>query len=162
LKEYYRPFHNELQAALSDKEIKGLFDCHSLYGTGPVGAPDAGKERKDVILSNNGDDTGSEDPVLGKTTCSAEILHVMRNAFQRYGFSVSINDPYAGGFITNHYGRVLAGTGRIAVQIEINQDLYCEAGTSHLISEKLEILRPKIMSLFQEIAKELPLNQIGA
>jgi len=51
--EYYRPFHNELKSALDDANIIGLFDCHSLNGIGPLDAPDAGKKRRNIILSNN-------------------------------------------------------------------------------------------------------------
>ena len=154
LEEYYQPFHNELKAALDGQDIKGLFDCHSLNGIGPLEAPDAGRKRRDIILSNNGDEMGNENPALGKTTCPAEILHMIRETFQRAGFSVSVNDPYAGGFIATHYGGVLSGTGRIAVQIEINQDLYLEPGTRQLETQKLENIRTKVFQSFEEIARE--------
>jgi len=155
LKEYYRPFHDELKAALDGQDIQGLFDCHSLNGVGPLEAPDAGKKRRDIILSNNGDEMGNENQALGKTTCPAETLHMIRAAFQRAGFSVSVNDPYAGGFIATHYGGVLSGTGRIAVQIEINQDLYLKPGTGKLETQKLENVRTKVFQSFEEIAREL-------
>jgi N-formylglutamate deformylase len=154
--EYYRPFHNELKAALDDSNIIGLFDCHSLNGIGPLEAPDAGKKRRDIILSNNGDEKGNENPAFGKTTCPAETLHMISTAFRKAGFSVSINDPYAGGFITIHYGQKLAGTGRIAVQIEINQDLYLEPGSGQLAEEKVKSIRAKVFSSFEEITRELP------
>jgi len=156
LKEYYRPFHDELQAALYDSKVKGLFDCHSLYGTGPVEAPDAGRKRKDIILGNNGNFMGAVSPALGKTTCPVETLHMIKEVFQRAGFSVSVNDPYAGGFIATHYGHVLAGTGGIAVQVEINQDLYLEPGTGKLETQKLGDVRTKVFQSFKEIARELP------
>ncbi len=153
--EYYRPFHNELKAALDDSNIIGLFDCHSLNGIGPPEAPDAGEKRMDIILSNNGDETGNENPAFGKNTCPAETLHMISTAFRKAGFSVSINDPYAGGFITTHYGRELAGTGRIAVQIEINQDLYLEPGTGQIAAERLKSSMAKVFRSFEEIARKL-------
>lgn len=156
IEEYYRPFHNDLKAALDSQDIKGLFDCHSLNGIGPLEAPDAGRKRKDIVLSNNGNEKGNQNSALGKTTCPAETLHMISAAFQRAGFSVSINDPYSGGFITTHYGRALTGTGRIAVQIEINQDLYLEPGTGQFETQKLENIRAKVFQSFREIAKELP------
>jgi len=70
--------------------------------------------------------------------------------------SVSINDPYAGGFITTHYGKELACTGRIAVQIEINQDLYLDPGTGQLAEEKVKSIRTKVFSSFEKITRELP------
>ncbi|MBW1703824.1 MAG: N-formylglutamate amidohydrolase [Deltaproteobacteria bacterium] len=155
LKKYYRPFHDHLRAALDDKDIKGLFDCHSLNGIGPLEAPDAGKKRRDIILSNNGDETGDQNPALGKTTCPAETLYMIREAFRGAGFSVSINNPYAGGFITTHYGGIFSGTGRIAVQMEINQDLYLEPGTMRLETNKLKSVRDNVFRSFKEIAREL-------
>ena len=154
LKEYYQPFHDELKAALDGQDIKGLFDCHSLNGIGPLEAPDTGKKRRDIILGNNGDEMGNENPAFGKTTCPAEILHMIGEAFQRAGFSVSVNDPYAGGFIATHYSEVLAGTGKIAVQIEINQDLYLEPGTRKPETQKLENVRTKVVQSFEEIARD--------
>jgi N-formylglutamate deformylase len=153
---YYRPFHNELKAALDDLNIIGLFDCHSLNGIGPMDAPDYGIRRKDIILGNNGDETGNQNPALGKTTCPAEILHMISAAFQRVGFSVSINDPYTGGFITTHYGQKLAGAVRIAVQVEINQDLYLEPGTRQIAAERLKSVMAEVFRSFEEIARELP------
>ena len=41
----------------------------------------------------------------------------MARAFEEEGFSVSLNDPYAGGYITAHYGALLARAGKIAVQM---------------------------------------------
>jgi N-formylglutamate amidohydrolase len=160
VEQYYRPFHDELKAALDGQDIKGLFDCHSLNGIGPPEAPDAGKKRKDIILSNNGDEMGNENPALGKTTCPAETLHMIKAAFQRAGFSVSINDPYAGGFITTHYGLALTDTGRIAVQIEINQDLYLEPGTGQLAEEKVKDIRTKVFTSFEEITRKLPQHEV--
>ena len=43
------------------------------------------------------------------------------------GYSVSRNKPYAGGFITEHYGR--PSSGLHALQIEINRGLYMDEAT---------------------------------
>ena len=40
------------------------------------------------------------------------------------GYAVSRNKPYAGGFITEHYGNPAAGLH--AIQIEINRALYMD------------------------------------
>ena len=41
-----------------------------------------------------------------------------------FGYSVSRNKPYAGGFITEHYGNPAAGLH--AIQLEINRGLYMD------------------------------------
>ena len=42
----------------------------------------------------------------------------------RLGYAVSRNKPYAGGFITEHYGNPAAGLH--AIQLEINRALYMD------------------------------------
>lgn len=155
LKRYYFPFHKRLNKALDMPDIKGLFDCHSLDGVGPAEAPDPGEKRKDIILGNNGDNNGNPLPVLGDTTCPLEILNLVKEAFEQSGFSVSINHPYAGGFITTCYGQRLVREGKFALQIEINQDLYMIPSGKRPDPGKLEETRRIILQLFQQIAKEL-------
>jgi N-formylglutamate deformylase len=48
----------------------------------------------------------------------------VERVLQGLGFSVKRNDPYAGGFITRHYGRPREGVH--AVQIEIVRSLYMD------------------------------------
>jgi N-formylglutamate amidohydrolase len=43
------------------------------------------------------------------------------------GYSVARNDPYAGGFVTQNYGRPSSGIH--ALQIEINRGLYMDEST---------------------------------
>jgi N-formylglutamate deformylase len=151
LEKYYFPFHKRLRELLESPDIIGLFDCHSLNGIGPVGAPDPGKKRKDIVLGNNGDQSGNINPTLGRTTCPAEAIRSIKEAFQRVGFSVAINSPYAGGFIATHYGQEFRETGKIAVQIEINQDLYLDPICMRPIPEKLESVRWRVHQSFHEI-----------
>ena len=51
------------------------------------------------------------------TDCAAATL-------QRLGYTVCRNKPYAGGFITEHYGRPARGLH--ALQIEVNRGLYMD------------------------------------
>ncbi len=145
LREYYRPYHNRLKRAMDRPDIKGLVDCHSLNGVGPPEAPDRGKKRKDIVLSNNGDTAGEVDPSLGKTTCPAEAVNQIKQAFQEAGFSVAINDPYSGGFILRHHGQEARKMGKVALQIEINQDLFLESATRRVAAEKLEGIRARVV-----------------
>ncbi len=155
LNRYYFPFHKRLNKALDIPDIKGLFDCHSLDGVGPTEAPDPGGKRKDIILGNNGDDNGNPLPVLGDTTCTLKILHLVKEAFEKSGFSVSINHPYAGGFITTYYGQRLVREGKFALQIEINQDLYMDLSGKGPDPGKLDETKRVILQLFQKLAKDL-------
>jgi len=153
---YYRRYHERLRAALRNPETLGLIDCHSLYGIGPPEAPDPGEKRKDLVLSNNGDHEGCDHPKRGRATCSSDLLRSIRRIFENHGFSVSINRPYAGGFITTHYGHELASVGKMAFQIEINQDLYCEPGSLQPAAEKLTDVRDRVLAAFLELSRRMP------
>ncbi len=148
---YYRPFHERLKEALGRPGVKGLVDAHSLNGVGPAGAPDAGEKRKDIVLSNNGNTRGEINPARGPTTCAAETLGMMKGAFERQGFSVSVNHPYSGGFIITHYGKLLLTEGKVAVQIEINQDLFLKAGTGKISTEAVEEVKDRVARALREI-----------
>lgn len=121
---FHRPYHEHLEKAFADTRMIGLIDGHSLNGTGPADAPDPGQRRKDIIISNNGDFNGAPRPDGSPTSCSIDRIQQFRQAFQDQGFSVSLNAPYLGGYITRHYGPQLVKQGRFAIQIELNQDLY--------------------------------------
>jgi N-formylglutamate amidohydrolase len=152
---YYWPYHNRLKEAIENPEIKVLFDCHSLENIGPPGAPDPLRRRKNIVLGNNGGPRGGPDPALGDITCSAEMLQMMKEAFSRSGFSVSVNQPYSGGFITTHYGLELVKQAKMAVQIEINQDLYVDKESLQLDRKRLGEIANRLEQVFREIAREI-------
>ncbi len=110
----YRPYHASLRRLLAKTHVKFgcsvLLDCHSMPSN--VGQMSY-TSRPDFIL---GDRFGS--------SCSASITHGARNLLQQMGYNVEVNKPYAGGFITEHYGR--PHNGLHALQIEINRGLYMD------------------------------------
>jgi N-formylglutamate amidohydrolase len=155
LQAYYWPYHHRLKEAVENPEIKALFDCHSLVPIGPSGAPDPLRWRKDIVLGNNGNPRGEPDPPLGDITCPAEALQMMKKVFVNAGFSVSVNQPYSGGFITTHYGLELIKKGRMSVQIEINQDLYVDRESLQLDRNRLGEISNKLQQIFREIARKI-------
>lgn len=110
LSRLYRPYHNALGELLAEcVERFGqalLVDCHSMPGFSPMGA-----RRPDIILGDR----------FGKS-CHPDTVARIQRIFRAAGYTVSTNYPYAGGFVTTHYGRPEAGIE--AIQIEINRDLY--------------------------------------
>ena len=110
LRELYDPYHAALAGLIRESQARFgqclLVDCHSMPGFAPMGS-----RRPDIILGDR----------FGRA-CAAETLSHLRALFQQEGYSVAVNYPYAGGFITEHYGRPALGVE--AVQVEINRDLY--------------------------------------
>ncbi len=111
---YYRPYHDALRSVLARTHVtfgySVLVDCHSMPSSA-IGR----KNRKtpDVII---GDRYG--------TSCDATLSEAITDILEKLGLNVTLNKPYAGGFITEHYGRPLRGLH--AVQIEINRALYMD------------------------------------
>jgi N-formylglutamate deformylase len=153
--QYHHPYNAQLQQALNSSSFAVLFDCHSLNGTGPADAPDAGQKRKDITLSNFGDHEGKPRGNAGPITCPPDMLLTIARLFQQQGFSVSINNPYKGGFIINHYAPSLLETGRCAVQIEMNQDLYMHAGDVEPEPARIDEVTARVSEAFRSIADHI-------
>lgn len=106
----YHPYHDALQELITQASLRFgsalLIDCHSMPGFAPMGS-----RRPDIIL---GDRFG--------VSCHPETIALVDTAFRQQGYTVSRNYPYAGGYVTQHYGKPRAGIE--VLQIEINRDLY--------------------------------------
>jgi N-formylglutamate amidohydrolase len=67
------------------------------------------------------------DFVLGDrfgAACDPKLTRFLRDTLAAEGYDVQLNRPYAGGYITEHYGRPYRGVQ--AVQMEINRALYLD------------------------------------
>jgi N-formylglutamate deformylase len=110
----YKPYHRALRQlctrASADFGVAILVDCHSMPSA--IGAK-GDRPRADIVI---GDRYG--------TSCVAVIAETVESALRDMGYSVSRNKPYAGGFITEHYGNPAAGLH--AIQLEINRGLYMD------------------------------------
>jgi N-formylglutamate amidohydrolase len=110
----YKPYHRALRRLVTrvhrDFGTAILVDCHSMPSL--AGSRDE-RPRADIVL---GDRYG--------TSCVAGVTDVVETILHDLGYSVSRNKPYAGGFITEHYGNPPAGLH--AIQLEINRALYMD------------------------------------
>lgn len=113
----YKPYHACLRKLIARTHARFgmgiLIDCHSMPGNIRLSGSDV---RPDFII---GDRYG--------TSASAELSRAALQFFDDMGFSAVRNKPYAGGFITEHYGRPVRGLH--ALQIEINRSLYVDEVT---------------------------------
>src|SRR5215813_11415348 len=110
----YKPYHRALRRLFTrvhrDFGAAVLIDCHSMPST--AGAKDE-RPRADVVL---GDRYG--------TSCVAAVAESIEATLRELGYVVSRNKPYAGGFITEHYGNPAVGLH--AIQLEVNRALYMD------------------------------------
>ena len=68
------------------------------------------------------------------------------------GYTVRRNDPYAGGYITRHYGRPREGIH--ALQIEIARELYMDEGRIERLSG-FEAVRQSVTRLIAGLAQAI-------
>jgi N-formylglutamate deformylase len=110
----YKPYHRALRRLVTrvhrDFGTAILVDCHSMPST--AGAKDE-RPRADIVI---GDRYG--------TSCVTRVTDTVETALRSLGYAVSRNKPYAGGFITEHYGNPAAGFH--SIQLEVNRALYMD------------------------------------
>lgn len=117
LKRYYFPYHRTLRNLLADTRARFgavlLIDCHSMPSIGGPMDRDPGSSRVDFVL---GDRFGA--------SCAPDVTDLVEDYLSGLGYNIARNRPYAGGYITEHYGR--PETGIHVLQIEINRVLYMD------------------------------------
>jgi N-formylglutamate amidohydrolase len=134
----YRPYHKRLRDLIirtrTQFGVAYLLDCHSMPGSVRLGERGM---KPDFIV---GDRFGS--------SADREFTHAAFSILQSLGFAVSLNKPYAGGFITEHYGRPLQAIH--ALQIEVNRGLYMDEQTCRK-SEQFSALKAAIDRFLEQL-----------
>lgn len=112
---YWHPYHAELKSQLDQAYAMFgqsiLVDCHSMPHEAMDSIARSGARRPEIVL---GDRFGA--------AASEEIVDRIEQAFSNAGLVVTRNTPFAGAYITQHYGR--PANARHAIQIEIDRSLY--------------------------------------
>jgi N-formylglutamate amidohydrolase len=116
----YKPYHQALRGLMT--RASGVFgqavliDCHSMPSNAGRGARPEEQQRAEIVL---GDRYG--------TSCDPALTDVAESELRRMGYLVFRNKPYAGGYITEHYGNPAIGWH--ALQVEINRGIYMNEKT---------------------------------
>ncbi|WP_375414823.1 N-formylglutamate amidohydrolase [uncultured Bradyrhizobium sp.] len=110
----YKPYHRALRRLINKAhQAFGtviLVDCHSMPS---IGISRDEPRRPDVVI---GDRYG--------TSCASLLPDVVEDTMAALGYSIGRNKPYAGGFITEHYGNPASGLH--TVQLELNRAIYMD------------------------------------
>lgn len=114
----YKPYHGALRTLINRAWNRFgfciLIDCHSMPSTGlPVDSDGRGI---DIVLGDR-----------GGMSCAPAITETVEMALASLGYRVTRNNPYAGGFTTQHYGD--PANGIHTIQIEINRSIYMDEVT---------------------------------
>ena len=110
----YKPYHRALRRLINKAHqafgTVVVVDCHSMPS---IGVSRDEPRRPDVVI---GDRYG--------TSCAPLLPDMVEETMRRLGYSVGRNKPYAGGFITEHYGNPASGLHTI--QLELNRAIYMD------------------------------------
>jgi N-formylglutamate amidohydrolase len=107
---YHLRLHRELAQRHRDHGMVLLLDLHSMPSQT---LPRPHRSMPDLVIGDR----------FGSSAASGLVEHLEHLA-RCAGFRVERNQPYAGGYITEHYGRPTLGWH--AIQIEVNRALYMD------------------------------------
>ena len=151
IEQIYKPYHDALKSLLMRTHLRFgyavLVDCHSMPASVRTGE---GGRRPDFIVGAR----------FG-ASASVRLTEAAIGLLSSMGYYVLHNKPYAGGFITEHYGRPAKNLH--AIQIEVNRGLYMNERTLRktsgfqTVADDLATFMLELVALPDEGLSELPL-----
>jgi N-formylglutamate deformylase len=142
----HAPYHAKLTELLDQKQRKFgraiLIDAHSIASRASLLH---GRLERDVYLGNR-----------DGRACAPWLIDSVAQYFRDAGLSVSLNDPYKGGYITDHYGAMPAVD---ALQIEMCQRVYMDEDHPEraLDDSRFKNTHVLLRSLFEHVLLHAPI-----
>ena len=150
LREYYDPYHREVEKVLEGGGIRFLLDGHSMTAKGPAMGPDEGRPRPAMCLCNFGDEEGNilaEEPLSLDADLSrkardhaAKLIHEAFPDWDR-GNLVLLNQPFDGGHVLRRYTHPVFPYHVPGLMFEINRALYLDETKVEPLPGALELWR---------------------
>ena len=143
----WMPYHAALAGLIEQTRQRFglclLIDCHSMPSTGLAAARvDAAGPAPAFVL---GDAFG--------TSCAGAIVTHVEQALTARGHVVRRNDPYAGGYVTRHYGRPREHVH--ALQIEVARGLYMDEATYERLP-RFDAIQADLTAVMTSLVEHLP------
>lgn len=155
----YKPYHRQLRELVTRTWARFgfciLIDCHSMPSTGlPV---DVGGDARniDFVLGDR-----------GGTSCASVVTDAIEGSLVALGYRVTRNNPYAGGFTTQHYGDPAGGVH--AIQIELNRAIYMDEVTLQRraafdrLQADLDVMLGDVAALAAQMSHHLRYQRLSA
>jgi N-formylglutamate deformylase len=143
----YKPYHRALRRLINKAHqtfgTAIVVDCHSMPS---IGISREEPRRPDVVI---GDRYG--------TSCASVLADVVDQTFSSLGYSLGRNKPYAGGFITEHYGNPASGLH--AIQIELNRAIYMDERRRERTARFGQIAAD--FAVLADALAQIPLSDLG-
>jgi N-formylglutamate amidohydrolase len=139
---FYWPYHAALRDLIEQARLRFgfaiLIDCHSMPSSAAGDGAPKGEPRPQFVL---GDRFG--------VSCASDLTRLVEQRLTGLGYAVALNRPYAGGYITEHYGAPARGVH--ALQLEINRSLFTDEASVSL-TDGFEPMRVALMRLVDSLA----------
>jgi N-formylglutamate amidohydrolase len=143
----YKPYHRALRRLINKAHqafgTVVVVDCHSMPS---IGVSRDEPRRPDVVI---GDRYG--------TSCAPMLADMIEETMGRLGYSVGRNKPYAGGFITEHYGNPASGLH--SVQLELNRAIYMDERRRERSARFAQVAKDFVV--LAEALAAVPLDDLG-
>lgn len=143
LKEYYHPYHGEIQSLLEDTKKKFgkvlLWDCHSIRQV----VPTIQKEKfPDLILGD-----------ADERACDPGLISIAMRNLGSAGYSLNHNHPFRGGTITRSFGKPLDH--QHALQLEMTKVNYMDDSETKYDKPRADKMRELLKRTLSELANHL-------
>jgi N-formylglutamate deformylase len=119
----WRPYHRELAALVDEKRAR--FGIAIVLAAHSMPSIDRGPRRDHVESVRSRADVVPG--TRGRRSAAGRFIDVVEEHAVAQGWTVRHDEPYAGGFTTQHYGRPAEGVH--AVQVELSRRLYLDETT---------------------------------
>ena len=143
----YKPYHRALRRLINRVHQSFgavvVVDCHSMPS---IGVSRDEPRRPDMVI---GDRYG--------TSCAPTLPDTVEETMGRLGYSIGRNKPYAGGFITEHYGNPASGLH--AVQLELNRAIYMDERRREKSARFAQVAAD--FAILAEALATVPLGDLG-
>ena len=143
----YKPYHRALRRLINRVHQSFgavvVVDCHSMPS---IGVSRDEPRRPDMVI---GDRYG--------TSCAPTLPDTVEETMGRLGYSIGRNKPYAGGFITEHYGNPASGLH--AVQLEFNRAIYMDERRREKSARFAQVAAD--FAILAEALATVPLGDLG-
>ena len=143
----YKPYHARLRELLERARrtfgVAVLVDCHSMPSS-PAAAMSGAVDRRPRTDFVVGDRHG--------TSSDPSFVEAIEAAMRARGYGVQRNKPYAGGFITEHYGAPLQGVH--AIQVEVSRSLYMDERTL-VRTQRFAAVASDLSAILSELAERV-------
>jgi N-formylglutamate deformylase len=143
----YKPYHRALRRLINKAHqafgTVVLVDCHSMPS---IGVSRDEPRRPDIVI---GDRYG--------TSCASLLPEMVEDIMSGLGYSIGRNKPYAGGFITEHYGNPASGLH--TVQLELNRAIYMDERRRERGPRFAQVVAD--FGALADVLAEVPLGDLG-